>query len=295
MPPAIAATSACSGRTACALTNVPYKSPGRKNSIQLCVISSSGTLQTRSGQSLDNEVVGNTILNRAYVSFKLLTCSASPVTARGAPFQCRALCRVRVDLSLPSRRFRFRRFLPLQQMPRLAILLKRIPPIPPASKRIQVYRQPPSQRSHRNHIPDPFSRNRHHNKIHLRWLVGDLFPARPPRRPHRISPMMSRPRQLHLHPPQQMPTRIHHHVVPLVVTPRLRHHHPPLRRLHREFHLRQIAFVLRMIPSHPCSPLTHKCSFLPKLNHLLPPAARRPPPPARRPSEARPYRARNLL
>jgi hypothetical protein len=45
--------------------------------------------------------------------------------------------------------------LTLQQPPRPAILLKPLLAILPAPKRIKIDRQPPSQRLHRNHIPNP--------------------------------------------------------------------------------------------------------------------------------------------
>jgi hypothetical protein len=77
--------------------------------------------------------------------------------------------------------------------------------------------------------------------------------ARPPRRPHRESPMMHRRTRLHLHSPQP-PPHIHDQVVFLVIAIRLRHHKSANRRRHHKLHLRQVPPILAVPPSPGFSP-----------------------------------------
>lgn len=142
---------------------------------------------------------------------------------------------------------------PCHPSPRSPILLKRSPPVLPRPKRIQMNRQPPRQRPHRNHIPDVGPHNRHRQKVHLRRLIRNLPLASPPRRPHRKPPMMRRRARLHLHPPQPA-ARIHNKVIPLVISIRPGDHQSPHRCRHHKLHLRQITAILRVIPNPPTTP-----------------------------------------
>ena len=109
-------------------------------------------------------------------------------------------------------------------------------------------RLPPSQRLHRNQIPNPLPIDQRRQKIHFLRRIRVLPMAAPPRRPHHLSPMMPAPTQLHLHPPHPRRTCIHEDVIVLVIPMRLRHHKLPSMPLHHKLQLRQIPPILRMIP-----------------------------------------------
>src|SRR5271169_648812 len=72
-----------------------------------------------------------------------------------------------------------------QQPPGLPIFLKPLLPILPAPKRIKIDSQPPSQRPHRNQIPDPppshpLALDHHRQKVNLLRGVRHMLPRSPP-------------------------------------------------------------------------------------------------------------------
>jgi hypothetical protein len=141
---------------------------------------------------------------------------------------------------------------PSQRSP---VLLKPLLAILPAPKRINMDRQSPSQRPHRNQIPYPppaqsLPADHHCQKINLRGSVRHMFPRSPPASPHRKPFVMPRPASLHLHPPQP-PRSIHNHVIALIVPKRLRHAKPAPGSIKHELHLSHLPKMLRVISPPP--------------------------------------------